>query len=214
MSSAPLLKKVNLSAEGLLMDIRAGRDGRYWCIPPFRFDPQNPRSPPGAKHPFYIVCDGHIVGLLDNWSATAASIKGFRDPIHQGCDSVEEGIEIWQGLCPLGVHPHPPAPQSTPNPSSNTSASSSPRKRGTRVACGSPVKREHAPASSSARVIAATDAPALNFAIRSDGIVSSSAQRTEHRYLEMQRQGEEPDMLVTRDVLKASLFAVADAEDE
>ncbi|KAJ7605671.1 hypothetical protein DFH06DRAFT_1348523 [Mycena polygramma] len=48
----------------------------------------------------------------------------------------------------------------------------------------------------------------VNFAIRGGGIVSSSAGRSQQRYLEMQRRGEEPDMLVTRSVVQASLFAL------
>ncbi|KAJ6483480.1 hypothetical protein C8R47DRAFT_1073270 [Mycena vitilis] len=55
----------------------------------------------------------------------------------------------------------------------------------------------------------------VNFAIRGGGIVSSSADRSQQRYLDMQRRGEEPDMLVTRSFEQASRFALEDdAEGE
>ncbi|KAJ6463764.1 hypothetical protein C8R47DRAFT_1079759 [Mycena vitilis] len=54
----------------------------------------------------------------------------------------------------------------------------------------------------------------VNFAIRGGGIVSSSAGRSQQRYLELQRQGEEPDMLVTRSVEQAALFALEDSDYE
>ncbi|KAJ7866283.1 hypothetical protein B0H13DRAFT_2352570 [Mycena leptocephala] len=57
------------------------------------------------------------------------------------------------------------------------------------------------------------DGEYVNFAIRGGGIVSSSPARSTQRYLEMQRRGEQPDMLVTRSVEQASLFALEeDAE--
>ncbi|KAJ6463638.1 hypothetical protein C8R47DRAFT_1079922 [Mycena vitilis] len=54
----------------------------------------------------------------------------------------------------------------------------------------------------------------INFAIRGGGIVSSSPMRSEQRYLESQRRGEQPDMLVTRSFEQASLFALEDAEND
>ncbi|KAJ7720205.1 hypothetical protein DFH07DRAFT_784451, partial [Mycena maculata] len=61
--------------------------------------------------------------------------------------------------------------------------------------------------------VAAEDTTPLNFAIRGGGIVSSSAVRSAERYLELQRRGEEPDMLVTRSLQDASLFALEDGDD-
>ncbi|KAJ7678416.1 hypothetical protein B0H14DRAFT_2655926 [Mycena olivaceomarginata] len=54
--------------------------------------------------------------------------------------------------------------------------------------------------------------PFVNYAIRGDSIVSSSAERSEQQYLEAQRRGEEPDLLITRSFAQASLFAL-DGED-
>ncbi|KAJ7429606.1 hypothetical protein B0H11DRAFT_1944507 [Mycena galericulata] len=54
----------------------------------------------------------------------------------------------------------------------------------------------------------------VNFAIRGGGIISSSLLRSEERYREMQRRGEQPDMLVTRSFEQASLFALEDADEE
>ncbi|KAJ6458521.1 hypothetical protein C8R45DRAFT_1110052 [Mycena sanguinolenta] len=48
----------------------------------------------------------------------------------------------------------------------------------------------------------------LNFAIRGQGVVSSSAERTERRYLELRAQGEEPDLLLTRSLEAASFFVL------
>ncbi|KAJ7888017.1 hypothetical protein B0H13DRAFT_2342111 [Mycena leptocephala] len=53
----------------------------------------------------------------------------------------------------------------------------------------------------------------VNFAIRGGGIVSSSPVRSTQRYVQMQRRGEQPDMLVTRSVEQASLFALSLGEE-
>ncbi|KAJ7429265.1 hypothetical protein B0H11DRAFT_1945400 [Mycena galericulata] len=58
-----------------------------------------------------------------------------------------------------------------------------------------------------------TNAPRVNFAIRGAGIVSSSAEHSEIRYRELQRMGEEPDMLVTTSIRQATLFALEEEED-
>ncbi|KAJ7446039.1 hypothetical protein B0H11DRAFT_1930380 [Mycena galericulata] len=69
------------------------------------------------------------------------------------------------------------------------------------------------PPSRSKRGVAA-DERYVNFAIRGGGIVSSSPSRSEQRYLELQRSGQQPDMLVTRDLGQAAVFALAeDGED-
>ncbi|KAJ6484514.1 hypothetical protein C8R47DRAFT_1073119 [Mycena vitilis] len=54
----------------------------------------------------------------------------------------------------------------------------------------------------------------VNFAIRGGGIVSSSPMRTEERYRAMQHRGEEPDLLVTRNLQRASRFALAEEEED
>ncbi|KAJ6593077.1 hypothetical protein B0H19DRAFT_1245893 [Mycena capillaripes] len=53
----------------------------------------------------------------------------------------------------------------------------------------------------------------INFAIRGDGIISSSPVRSQRRYLALQCQGEQPDMLVTRSFEQASIFALDDGEE-
>ncbi|KAJ7264971.1 hypothetical protein B0H12DRAFT_1230604 [Mycena haematopus] len=58
----------------------------------------------------------------------------------------------------------------------------------------------------------ATNGPLVNFAIRGHGIVSSSVERTERRYQQLQSQGEEPDLLVTHSLQAATLFALDDDE--
>ncbi|KAJ7471737.1 hypothetical protein FB451DRAFT_1175557 [Mycena latifolia] len=62
------------------------------------------------------------------------------------------------------------------------------------------------------RVPEGGDPSFVNFAIRGGGIVSSSAERSEQRYLELQRQEEQPDMLVTHSFQQASLFALEEDE--
>ncbi|KAJ7802392.1 hypothetical protein B0H13DRAFT_1931914, partial [Mycena leptocephala] len=58
------------------------------------------------------------------------------------------------------------------------------------------------------------DLPFVNFAIRGGGIISSSPERSEQRFRELQRRGEQPDMLVTRSFPLASLFALEEQEVE
>ncbi|KAJ6469661.1 hypothetical protein C8R47DRAFT_1078031 [Mycena vitilis] len=72
----------------------------------------------------------------------------------------------------------------------------------------SPTKRGESAAAGGAH-----ESPYVNFAIRGGGIISSSPMRSEQRYLESQRRGEQPDMLVTRSFEQASLFALEGAED-
>ncbi|KAJ7856719.1 hypothetical protein B0H14DRAFT_2578751 [Mycena olivaceomarginata] len=71
----------------------------------------------------------------------------------------------------------------------------------------SPKKAAHLSAPSS-------DAPRVNYAIRGDGIISSSAVRSEQRYLELQHRGEEPDLLITRSFAQAAFFALDDEDVE
>ncbi|KAJ7899932.1 hypothetical protein B0H13DRAFT_2336691 [Mycena leptocephala] len=58
------------------------------------------------------------------------------------------------------------------------------------------------------------DLPFINFAIRGGGIISSSPECSEQRFRELQRRGEQPDMLVTRSFPLASLFALEEEELE
>ncbi|KAJ7446062.1 hypothetical protein FB451DRAFT_1412422 [Mycena latifolia] len=126
----------------------------------------------------------------------------------------------------VNVSPRKSAQQGTPPPPPR----SSPIKR---EGVGSPVKREGArvgdpqvladlkrycspilPDTPSPRradqATEAGDMSFVNFAIRGGGIISSSP----YRYLELQRQGEQPDMLVTRSFQQASLFALEEDDVE
>ncbi|KAJ7785190.1 hypothetical protein DFH07DRAFT_763792 [Mycena maculata] len=195
--SAPqsALRPVNLAPEEMCMDQRGVQDARYYCLPPWRGSTTASAAGQrrGGKYPLYLVAQSHMVGTFDSWIEAKASISGFADNSYQGCHTEAEAIALWQGLCPLGVHPHPVDPTMLVPPSASASAfvNTSPRKSVRPNA--SPVKRE-----SSAEVLA-------------------DLQRSEQRYREMQLRGEEPDMLVTRSFEQATLFALeneADGDEE
>ncbi|KAJ7033113.1 hypothetical protein C8F04DRAFT_1184373 [Mycena alexandri] len=202
-----------------------------------------PAKSGGGGYPFHLVAQGHVVGIFDDWVEAKASLSGYPDSSNRGYYSVEECIEGWQKLCALGIHPHPVDPSKTRAPSVDTSrVNTSPRKPqtpGTSLVNTSPrkprtpgttgfVKQERAEVGTSTLELKRlctpqpppTPAPAggthefVNFAIRGGGIVSSSAVRTEERYRELQRRGEEPDLLVTHSFQRASRFALEDGEGE
>ncbi|KAJ7121766.1 hypothetical protein C8R43DRAFT_959544 [Mycena crocata] len=77
-----------------------------------------------------------------------------------------------------------------------------------------PPPSPHAHQHRAASPVKSEGGPLINFAIRGGGIVSSSSERTEQRYLDMQRRGEQPDLLITRNFQQASLFAVDDEDEE
>ncbi|KAJ7718492.1 hypothetical protein DFH07DRAFT_973280 [Mycena maculata] len=235
------LVKTNLAPEDLVMDVNGVKDGRYYCLPPVRGDGTARGGVRcGGKFPFYLVAQGHLVGRFDNWLETKVSITGYHDNSYQGCHTEQECVEVWQRLCVLGVHPHPVDPvfMTPPSASAAQFVNVSPRKSA--QTAGSPVKKEVKKEGASRRVppsdpqvladlnryccpvlpptpsTTAVVAPAssVNFAIRGAGIVSSSVVRTEERYLEMQRRGEEPDMLVTRSIREASLFALEEDDQD
>ncbi|KAJ7042734.1 hypothetical protein C8F04DRAFT_1251548 [Mycena alexandri] len=208
--STPKLVKTNIRAEDLLMDIRGGSNSRYYCMPPYHGEPQDSRKAPPATtggYPFHLVAQGHVVGIFDSWPAAKASLTGYPDRQQQRR---------------LGVHPHPVDPNAQ---RAGTAPDISPHK----------IKREGTPARnvgidlerfrnnaspSPARSPSASPqkprggAPRdINFAIRGASIVSSSAVRSEERYLELQRRGEEPDLLVTRNFERASRFALEDDKE-
>ncbi|KAJ7847178.1 hypothetical protein B0H13DRAFT_2362603 [Mycena leptocephala] len=63
------------------------------------------------------------------------------------------------------------------------------------------------------RGVSQDDLPFVNFAIHGAGIVSSSPSRSQVRYEELQRRGEQPNILVTRDLRRAALFALDDEQE-
>ncbi|KAJ7450239.1 hypothetical protein B0H11DRAFT_2246807 [Mycena galericulata] len=242
MTTQTKLVPTNLRRDELVMDERGVKDRRYYCLPPFRSNRSLAvSSQRGGRFPLYIVTQGHIVGTFNTWPEAKASISGYPDFSHQGCQTEDECIDVWQRLCALGIHPHPADPALTILPGEGAApfVNISPRK--TRGKTDSPVKRETTPGpstggnaqlladlkrfaspirpnspspSKSARAADEAAAAHVNFAIRGAGIVSSSVVRTEERYREMQRRGEEPDMLVTRSIRQASLFALDDEDED
>ncbi|KAJ7807748.1 hypothetical protein B0H14DRAFT_3482935 [Mycena olivaceomarginata] len=217
----------NLRADELIMDIRGGgRDPRYYCLPPFRGREGDAPKKKSKGYAFYLVSQGHLVGIFDDWLEAKASVSGFPDNSYGGYHTVEDCIDAWQQLCRWGLHPHAVDPEQSKlerPPVSSQSTTRSPRKA---TAAPSPVKREGAPArvgvvdlqrlsQPSARTSPSPSprkATRLNFAIRGQGVVSSSAERTEERYLELQSLGEEPDLLVTRSLQAAASFALDEEE--
>ncbi|KAJ7028783.1 hypothetical protein C8F04DRAFT_1265535 [Mycena alexandri] len=233
----PALVPTNIRAEQLLMDIRGGgKDSRYYCLPPYHGKPEGETAgKTGGGYTFHLVAQGHLVGIFDSWVEAKASLSGYPDNSNRGYNSIEECVEAWQGMCTLGVHPHPVDPAcAKPAAPVASWVNTSPRKP--RGYASSPVKREalmdpaHGGVSAAdlrrfctpksgvgspgktrahrSPAAAHDDGDLVNFAIRGGGIISSSAARTEERYREMQRRGEEPDLLVTRSFMRASRFAL------
>ncbi|KAJ6522919.1 hypothetical protein DFH09DRAFT_1421274 [Mycena vulgaris] len=235
MSACKKLTPTNMGADELVMDKRGEKDSRFYCLPPFHGDRRLGVSSPSktrGRFPLHLVFQGHRVGLFSNWAEAKTSLSGFPESGNQGYHSEDEAIDAWQAMCMLGVHPHPVDPAFVRALSASASAlvNTSPWKSELRQGAGSHVKREDPSASSqkqqailqpapSARQTPAPESdngPHINFAIRGGGIISSSANRSQERYQQLQREGAEPDMLVTRSFERASLFAleedVADGE--
>jgi hypothetical protein len=138
--SAPKPVPTNLKPYEVIYDHRGGCDPRYWCLPPFRGDPT--RVPPlahnGAR--YHLVWQGHTVGTFDTWqvhinfyrnrevlthafrSAAKTSLTGYPGSSNKGFSTIEECIDAWQALCPLGVHLHPPQPSMVVSTRGGTSA--------------------------------------------------------------------------------------------
>ncbi|KAJ7765185.1 hypothetical protein B0H16DRAFT_1454365 [Mycena metata] len=225
----PKLVKTNVRAEELVMDIRGGRDSRYYCIPPYHGAPEHASTGPKSTngYPFHLVAQGHIVIFdTEDRPAAKASLTGYPDSSNAGYFSVEECIDAWQRLCDLGVHPHPPSLNAQRGDSASAVlVNTSPRKMKREatpnlgieldrfrngVGAGPSVSASPPPSPQKKGGEARRD---VNFAIRGAGIVSSSAARSEERYLELQRRGEEPDILVTRNFERASCFALEDVQE-
>ncbi|KAJ7851697.1 hypothetical protein B0H13DRAFT_1904987 [Mycena leptocephala] len=249
-ASKPQLARTNLPVDEMIMDTRGVKDARFYCLPPYRGDPNRLSKPrrTGGGYPFHLVSQGHVVGIFDNWVEAQASLDGYPGSGNRGFHSEDECVDAWQGLCVRGVHPHPVdlAFLRPPSPGASTFVNTSPRKSrstppspvkpsGTSAATaskkreGTPVRSPQAdaqlladlkryaspilpapPSPQKASRAEMDDGEFVNFAIRGGGIISSSPIRSEQRYREMQRRGEEPDMLVTRSFAQASLFALSE----
>ncbi|KAJ7800686.1 hypothetical protein B0H14DRAFT_3490390 [Mycena olivaceomarginata] len=114
------LQRTNIAADDLVMDTRAGKDSRYYCLPPFRGNPD--REPgAGSVKTFYLVSQGR--------NETKASVSGFPDNGYRRYTSVKECVDAWQALCKWGVHPHPVDPNvAGTHTSPSSSSQNSPRK--------------------------------------------------------------------------------------
>ncbi|KAF8208328.1 hypothetical protein K438DRAFT_1961821 [Mycena galopus ATCC 62051] len=171
----------NMRADEVIMDTRSeGQDTRYYCLPPFHGNAER------EARKFYLVSQGRVVGVFDDWQAGG---KGD----HRTYKSMDESIVAWQGLCRLGLHPHPVDPEfehtaraplaragRTPPPSTTTSSGAKQVEAPRRAGAGAP---------------------------------RNAPSRTERRYRELQSQGEEPELLVTRSLQEASFFAVDDGDE-
>ncbi|KAJ7156209.1 hypothetical protein C8R46DRAFT_1294775 [Mycena filopes] len=240
----------NLPREEVVMDRRPGstRNPRYYCLPPFRGNPGSPPPQPQSGYRYHLVWQGYQVGTFDTWAAAKTSLSGFKGSGNKGFNTVEECIEAWQAMCPLGIHPHPvepprlrvgpqqtlaapssPAPSSppsSPTPSSPPSSSppSSPTTTATAPVAG-PVKLEGMEASVLRRPLM------YDLTVKQGDTqghhghhakwnahgpprrLPRAPARAQQRYESLQRQGREPDILVTRSFLRASRFAL-DVSDE
>ncbi|KAJ6455535.1 hypothetical protein C8R47DRAFT_1082757, partial [Mycena vitilis] len=223
-SRKPRLVPTNLKADEVIMDDRGVKDPRYYCLPPFHGSSTVPRKG-GGGYPFHLVTQGHRVGTFDNWVEAQASLTGYPHSGNRGFNSVPECVDAWQGLCVLGIHPHPVDPlfMRPPSPGATIFVNSTPR-RSThrREPSRSPIKAEQQDGTprrdaGNPQLLAdlpiRNEEPAAGASGSSASGSSASPQRSSERYLEMQRRGEEPDMLVTRSVLQASLFALGDEEN-
>ncbi|KAJ7786774.1 hypothetical protein B0H14DRAFT_3506409 [Mycena olivaceomarginata] len=208
----PRTVKTNIRPEELIMDERGVKDARYYCLPPFHGDPSHIST--RGRYRYHLVSQGHVVGTFTNCASAAQFVntsprKISRRKEEPGCNAGTSAIkregtpgrsagESSQLLADLKRYC---APIRTPPPSpckAGPSLPPSPLKGGRR----SPT--EDSDDSGETRFV--------NFAIRGSGIMSGSVDRSQHRYREMQRRGEEPDMLVTRSLAQASRFALEEDE--
>ncbi|KAJ7840484.1 hypothetical protein B0H14DRAFT_3458020 [Mycena olivaceomarginata] len=218
MSSRPGL--TNLPPSDMIMDHHRGRDPRYWCLPPFRGDPK--RAPVDRGYRYHLVWQGRTVGTFDTWAAASASVTGYPSAGNKGFHTIDECIEAWQTMCPLGVHPHPVEP-TTPLPlleptleptipvkieksqSPRTALPSGSKKKARSVKD----KEEDTPTPTAS----SRSGPHVNFAIQGQGVISSSPVCAQRQYEELQLLGEQPDILVTRSFAMASQFALDEETD-
>ncbi|KAF8121840.1 hypothetical protein K438DRAFT_1793549 [Mycena galopus ATCC 62051] len=205
-----------MAASEMVMDRRGGHDPRYWCLPTFCGDPTRVRGVSKARFKFHLVWQGHTVGTFDTWAAAKTSLTGYPGSANKGFHTLNECIEAWQMMCPLepqrAPSPDPPSPQQQPrcvDPPTPRMRNEGKRK--------SAVKQEAETSPGSLGLLllspSGSDLALVSFAIRGTGIISSSPVRARNQYEQLQRQGEEPDMLVTRSFARASIFAL-DTEGE
>ncbi|KAJ7789206.1 hypothetical protein B0H14DRAFT_3503277 [Mycena olivaceomarginata] len=184
----------------MVMDHRGTRDPKYWCLPPFCGDAKRPPATRGYR--YHLVWQGRTVGIFDTWAAADASLSGYPGSGNKGFHTIEECIDAWQTMCPLGVHPHPvepTPPAKVEEPCSTVQLHSTPCTEGLSGSNKQDTgggKKERA---------------ALRFG--GDGVISSSPVRARRRYEELQLLGKQPDILITRSFARATLFALDDSRE-
>ncbi|KAJ7140049.1 hypothetical protein C8R43DRAFT_1131789 [Mycena crocata] len=199
-SSAHRRTPTNIRRDQITMDDGGVVDCRYYCLPPF-YGASDPDGHRGGGYPFHLVFQGHTVGIFDNWGEAKLSLSGYPNSGNRGFHSVKECHIAWQKMCTWGVHPHPvdPAFLTLPSESASAFVNTTPRRSGARASPAVSVKREDKP----------QPRPGP-----SNTQVLADLERSKERYLDLQRRGEEPDLLVTRSFQQASLFALEEAEDD
>ncbi|KAJ7795071.1 hypothetical protein B0H14DRAFT_3555836 [Mycena olivaceomarginata] len=236
MSSQPTkLAPTNLPVEELVMDDRGVKDPRYYCLPPFRGDPSHPSPRPvEAKASLTGFPDHSNQGChteeecIEVWqrlcvlgvhphpvnpaffsppSVSASALVNTsprKSARPSGVTTVKHGDSPTKG--------QPPSPIKREGTSSRGGAATAELLRDLKK-YASPILPTPGPSPSRATP-GAQDDSFVNFAIRGLGVVSSSAERSQQRYLELQRRGEEPDFIITRSFAQASLFALDDEDEE
>ncbi|KAF8171763.1 hypothetical protein K438DRAFT_1773061 [Mycena galopus ATCC 62051] len=188
-----------MAASEMVMDRRGGRDPRYWCLPHSVVIRQECGA--SRKRDLNFTWCGRAtqwarsthVGNADN--AEQGSGQDELDWLSRQCNkgfhTLDECIEAWQTMCPLpqrAPSPDPPSPQQQPRC----------------VDPPTPRMRNEGKRKSAVKQEAETSPGSLG---------SSSSSPSGSDLALLQRQGEEPDMLVTRSFARASIFAL-DTEGE
>ncbi|KAF8196629.1 hypothetical protein K438DRAFT_1967634 [Mycena galopus ATCC 62051] len=192
---------IQRGADELIMDVRGGRDPRYYCLPPF-----HGAGDREARHsgPFYLVSHGQVVGTFNDWFEAKASVSGFPDNSHRKYNSVEECNNAWQVFVATPVRPCRPH-----NTSQTTTGHPTPPRcmvKEDKPESGVDLNRLYTPSASRS-----PPASPINFVIRGYCLQQCVSERTRDRYLEMQGRGEEPDLLLTHSLRAASRFALDEA---
>ncbi|KAJ6589550.1 hypothetical protein B0H19DRAFT_1249079 [Mycena capillaripes] len=125
------VQKTNITAQGMIPDNQnVAHDARYWCLPPIR---DTPSEGGGGNYPFYLVSQGHQVGVWHNWTVVKAMVDGYPAGAQRGHSTMKGCVDEWQLHCALGAHPHPVDPQISRAPAAR-SESRSPTKYSTATA--------------------------------------------------------------------------------
>ncbi|KAJ7712105.1 hypothetical protein B0H16DRAFT_1744531 [Mycena metata] len=201
------LTRVNLRTDELIMDTRGAKDARYYCLPPVYGEPSPTKG--GGGYPLHLVAQGHVVGVFHKWVEAKVQLTGFPDSINRGYHTMEEFVDAC-GHIKMAAYPAVKR-EKREDIAGQSAPSNSQLLADLKQYCR-PI-RDDSPRGGNGGGSSAMP-PRVNFTIRGAGIVSSSAQRSQERYLELQRRGEEPDMLVTRSLGAASLFALDEGGDE